>query len=179
MSKNIKIGDKIKGFKFEAMTNGIAFPPPMERYVGVEGEVEEILEDRFKIRFPDANYWFYPLPSSHVSGTDDGTIRVFPSGATRDTAEDKLDFEGFLCPRVLTAYAEYMHKNRAQSDGTLRDSDNWQKGIPQNAYMKSMFRHFMDVWKNHRGLETKEDEITNLCALLFNVSGMLHEKLKQ
>lgn len=110
---------------------------------------------------------------------DNGTIRTFASGATRDTSEDKLDFEGFFCPRVMTAYAEYMHKNRKQSDGSLRDSDNWQKGIPQDAYMKSMYRHFMDVWKDHRGVETEEDEITNLCALLFNVSGLLHEKLKE
>lgn len=105
-------------------------------------------------------------------------IRTFDTGANRNSDEGKLDFEGFLCPRVLTAYAEYMNKNRHLEDGSLRDSDNWQKGIPQDAYMKSMYRHFMDVWKDHRGIETPEDEITNLCALLFNVSGMLHEKLK-
>ena len=122
----------------------------------------------------------YPVKYSTMDTTmDDGQIRTFATGATRDTSEDKLDFEGFLCPRVLTAYAEYMHKNRKQSDGNLRDSDNWQKGIPQDAYMKSMYRHFMDVWKNHRDIETEEDDITNLCALLFNVSGLLHEKLKQ
>lgn len=110
---------------------------------------------------------------------DNGVVRQFETGATRDTAENKLDFEGFLCPRVLTAYAEYMHKNRKMADGSMRDSDNWQKGIPKDAYMKSMYRHFMDVWKDHRGVETSEDEITNLCALLFNVSGLLHEKLKE
>ena len=122
----------------------------------------------------------YPVKYSTMDTTmDDGQIRTFATGATRDTSEDKLDFEGFLCPRVLTAYAEYMHKNRKQSDGNLRDSDNWQKGIPQDAYMKSMYRHFIDVWKNHRDIETEEDDITNLCALLFNVSGLLHEKLKQ
>lgn len=105
-------------------------------------------------------------------------IRTFDTGANRNSDEGKLDFEGFLSPSVLEAYAKYMHKNRHLEDGTLRDSDNWQKGIPKDAYMKSMWRHFFDVWKDHRGQPTKEDEITNLCALLFNVSGMLHEKLK-
>lgn len=110
---------------------------------------------------------------------DNGAVRTFSTGANRDTAEGKLDFEGFLSPTVLKRYAEYMHKNRKLGDGSLRDSDNWQKGIPKDVYMKSMYRHFFDVWSDHRGLETKEDKETNLCALLFNVMGMLHETLKE
>jgi hypothetical protein len=106
-------------------------------------------------------------------------IRQFDTGANRNSDEGKLDFEGFLSPLVLEAYAVYMNSNRSLENGDVRASDNWQKGIPKDAYMKSMWRHFFDVWKDHRGLETKEDEITNLCGLLFNVSGMLYEKLKE
>jgi hypothetical protein len=72
-----------------------------------------------------------------------------------------------------------MHQNRIQSDGSLRDSDNWQKGIPKDAYMKSMWRHFMDLWKLHRGNEAQEDIETALCAMMFNVMGYLHEELKE
>lgn len=109
-------------------------------------------------------------PSVH----DNGTIRSFDTGATRDTAEDKLDYEGFLSPDVLEAYAEYMHINRFQTDGTVRASDNWQKGIPRDVYMKSMFRHFMEVWNAHRkGKPIRQP----LCALLFNVMGYLHEEI--
>lgn len=104
-------------------------------------------------------------------------MRQFETGATRDTDEGKLDYEGFLSPAVLERYAQYMHKNRIQADGSLRDSDNWQKGIPKDAYMKSMFRHFMEVWMNHRGL-TETDMKESLCALMFNVMGYLHEELK-
>lgn len=106
-------------------------------------------------------------------------VRTFETGANRDVDEGKLDFEGFLSPTVLKRYAEYMHKNRTLRDGSLRDSDNWQKGIPIDVYMKSMYRHFFDVWSNHRGIETHDDKITNLCALLFNAMGMLHEELKK
>ena len=106
---------------------------------------------------------------------DNGVLRQFSTGATRDTAEDKLDYEGFLSPVVLRAYAEYMHKNRVQSDGSLRDSDNWQKGMPLSVYMKSMWRHFMDVWTAHR---KGNDPVEPLCALLFNVMGYLHEVRK-
>ena len=102
-------------------------------------------------------------------------MRQFSSGATRNDDTEKLDFEGFLSPTAIEHYANYMHKNRIQADGTIRESSNWQKGIPLDSYMKSMFRHFFDVWKSHRGLETPEDMITNLSALMFNVQGYLHE----
>ena len=108
----------------------------------------------------------------------DDAIRTFATGANRNSDEGKLDFEGFLSPTVLKAYAEYMHKNRFLENGTMRDSDNWQKGIPVDAYMKSMYRHFFDAWSNHRGIETPETQVQNLCGLMFNAMGMLHETLK-
>ena len=110
---------------------------------------------------------------------DDGTIRKFDTGATRDTSKDKLDYEGFLSPQVLQRFAEYMHKNRYQSDGSLRDADNWQKGIPKDVYMKSMWRHFMDLWQEHRNIKTEAGIEIALCALLFNIQGYLFEILKQ
>ena len=108
-----------------------------------------------------------------------GKIREFETGATRDTDEGKLDFDGFLSPLVIQRYAEYMHENRKQSDGNLRDSDNWQKGIPAEAYMKSGWRHFFDWWKAHRGIKMTIDIERILCALMFNVMGYLHVHLKK
>lgn len=112
-------------------------------------------------------------------------IRKFKTGATRDTDEGKYDYEGFLSPLVIKRFAEYMNKHRKQSDGSLRDSDNWQKGIPKEAYIKSAWRHFLDVWFIHRGYKRfdkqRNEEITieeALCALLFNVMGYLYEILK-
>jgi len=107
-----------------------------------------------------------------------GYHRVFDTGATRDSDADKLDFDGFFHPTVMIAFSKYMHKNRKLKDGTLRDSDNWTLGIPQEQYMKSMWRHHIDCWCNSKGIETEEDEITNLCALMFNVQGLLYEKLR-
>lgn len=120
---------------------------------------------------------------------DDGTQRTFITGSTRDTAQDKIDYEGFLSPMVLKRFAEYMHVHRVQSDGILRDSDNWQKGIPMTVYMKSAWRHFMDWWRLHRKiliLEKIDPAISidptaleeALCALMFNTMGYLFEILK-
>ena len=113
---------------------------------------------------------------------DDGTLRSFETGATRDTNEGKLDFEGFLSPAVLHQFARYMNMNRLQSDGNLRDSDNWQKGMPFDVYMKSGFRHFFEWWIQHRtGGEPHEDRIAMvgaICGVMFNCMGYLHEWLK-
>jgi hypothetical protein len=115
---------------------------------------------------------------------DDGNMRSFESGATRDTAEDKLDYEGFLSPKVLLQFAKYMNMNRVQSDGNLRDSDNWQKGIPFDAYMKSGYRHFNEWWFLHRCLTARDRDgmiegIGAICGLMFNAMGYLHELLKE
>lgn len=91
-----------------------------------------------------------------------------------------MDFDGFLSPPVLFVFAHHMEQHRKLKDGQKRDSDNWQQGIPKNAYMKSMWRHFFDVWSSHRNWRVlrKERMVRALCALMFNVQGYLHEYLK-
>lgn len=123
----------------------------------------------------------YPGPTTQkppLGPVPDRFKRTFATGATRDQDLTKYDFEGFLSPVVLEAFAAYMHKNRQMADGSLRDSDNWQKGIPMDAYMKSAFRHFFDAWKAHRGYPTETDIVTSLLGLLFNVQGYVHEYIK-
>lgn len=116
---------------------------------------------------------------------NENVMRVSATGATRNADNHKNDYEGFLSPTVIQAFGDYMHSHRKQADGKLRDSDNWQKGLNPEWYMKSMWRHFLDVWSIHRGIarfdETgKEiDKVEALCATLFNVQGMLHEELKR
>jgi hypothetical protein len=78
-----------------------------------------------------------------------------------------------------------MNDHREQKDGTLRDGDNWQKGIPRSVYMKSMIRHTIDLWRSERGFRVVDPDTglvaTNeglACAIMFNVMGWLHETLK-
>lgn len=108
-----------------------------------------------------------------------GKVRVFETGATRDGDDGKFDYEGFLSPLVIERFGQYMHLHRHQADGKLRDSDNWQRGIPKNAYIKSAWRHFLAWWKLHRGHTHSEGLEDTLCAMIFNASGYLHELLKQ
>lgn len=108
-------------------------------------------------------------------------IRTFETGATRDADIGKLDYEGFLSPIVLERYAQYLHKHRVQSDGNLRDADNWQKLFGEKHFdvcIKSAFRHFVDWWKEHRGLDSHNGLEDAICALLFNAQAYLLKLLQ-
>lgn len=107
-------------------------------------------------------------------------MRKFATGAVRDDDESKIDPEGFLSPHVVRAFCEYMQEHQTQADGAKRSSDNWQRGIPLDAYMKSMWRHFLEVWALHRSPRDVSDAKREaLCALMFNVQGYMHEVLKE
>lgn len=105
-------------------------------------------------------------------------MRVFATGATRDTNETKPDYKGFLSPRAIRRFGQYMLKHQIQADGTRRTSDNWKKGIPIEAYTESLIRHVADF---HYAIEAEAwveaDELA--CAIYFNVQGYLHERSKQ
>lgn len=112
-------------------------------------------------------------------------MREFEGGATRDDDTGKYDFDGFESPLVRHAFAEYMHAHRTQSDGKLRESDNWKKGMGLDVYMKSLCRHFFEANALHHGyvLSTRantppnDDIVQALLAVKFNVNGYLHEYL--
>lgn len=111
-------------------------------------------------------------------------MRTFSTGATRDTSTEKLDPFGFISPQALHRFSQYMHKHRTQSDGSLRDSDNWKKGMPIMEYVRSLIRHTMDFWMVMSGFAPQYDKkVTDpeeiACAILFNAQGFLHEVLKQ
>jgi len=108
--------------------------------------------------------------------------RVFSGGATRDTADGKPDFSGFLSPIVLRRFGAYMLKHQIGPGGTRRDADNWKAGMPQKVYLASLLRHVIDVWGGVGGddLDGPLDEESledALCAVLFNASGLLRERL--
>lgn len=111
-------------------------------------------------------------------------MRKFDSGATRNDDSEKPDYEGFLSPLSLIRFGEYMHLHRKQKDGTIRDSDNWQKGIPRKQLLKSLIRHVLDLWALSRGGKPKNPDTGEvwdaedlLCAILFNCQALLNEYL--
>lgn len=109
-------------------------------------------------------------------------IREWKTGANRDTMEGKIDFEGFLNPLVLEAYAKYMDKHRVMADGTLRASDNWQNLFGDehlDVCMKSAWRHFHAWWMEHRGYQSREGVEDAICGVIFNAQAYLLKILKE
>ena len=121
-----------------------------------------------------------------MSLTEEGKklIREWETGGKRDTDEMKIDYEGFLHPAVLKRFAQYMNKNRVMRDGSIRESDNWQKGFGtytehMQTCMKSLWRHFHDVWSWQRDEDIDVDVDEALCGVMFNAMAMLHQLLEE
>jgi hypothetical protein len=106
-------------------------------------------------------------------------MRGFDTGATRNVERDP-DIHGFTSPLAIAMFARYMHENRTQADGTVRDSDNWKRGIPLDSYVRSMRRHLQDLTLHHDGYGdcAREDLYAALSGLFFNVQGYMHEVSK-
>lgn len=109
---------------------------------------------------------------------------MFTSGATRSSDAGKNDYEGFISPLVVREFGSYMTRHRQLPDGTLRASDNWQRGIPRDAAMKSFLRHSLDLWTIHRGYQAFDEKgkpvtlYDTLSAILFNAQVYFHEQIK-
>lgn len=111
------------------------------------------------------------------------SVREFETGAKRSADATRDDPEGFLSPLAIDRYCEYLNKHRAMPDGSVRDSDNWQLGMPLTAYAKGMWRHFLHFWTRHRGWPVRDPGASpnieeDLCAIIFNAQGYLHELVK-
>jgi Domain of unknown function (DUF5664) len=102
----------------------------------------------------------------------------------RADSSDKLQPARVLSAPVMVAYLEYMQETQRNLDGTVgRAPDNWKKGISQDSYMSSLMRHILAVWAMHqagrcRDEETGDELSLELCAVLFNAMGYLHEELR-
>jgi hypothetical protein len=102
----------------------------------------------------------------------------YQTGATR-SADNPYDPEGFLDPKALQIFCEYMEKHCLQKDGKLRDSDNWQKGMEEKRVYRSLIRHTFDAWLIRRGYPPKSVDCTGLnealCAIIFNAMVLLKQ----
>lgn len=105
-------------------------------------------------------------------------MREFETGATRDNDEGKLHYKGFLSTIALKQFAQYMESHRIQADGSLRDPDNWKKGIPLDAYEDSFVRHVLEwMYELEIGDRVAAAKITP--ALFFNLQGWMHQYGKE
>jgi hypothetical protein len=109
-----------------------------------------------------------------------GKSVYFKTGATR-SAESLFDPEGFISPGALAEYCAYMAEHRTQADGKVRDSDNWQRGMPTSRAYRSLLRHTLDAWLIHRGYAPRSPDCKTtrdaLCAIVFNALLLLKNQV--
>ena len=81
----IKVGDKVRGFKFGEKigdgsettfsidkTTGLNYHPNMDLYVGVEGEVVEVQEETFDVKFKNLRLAYI----DHIIGGESWTYPI-------------------------------------------------------------------------------------------------------
>lgn len=115
---------------------------------------------------------------------DNGKLRVAETGAIRDTSINKLDYEAAISPLVTEAYVEYIERHAILPDGSHRELDNWQKlfGTTEehkNICIKSAYRHFMDLLKEHDGYDSRDGIDEALGGIMFNIQGYWFAILKE
>jgi hypothetical protein len=100
-------------------------------------------------------------------------MRVFDSGAKRDSDTEKEDYIESISWLTLRRLAFYM-----KSKEKLYGRGNWQKGIPIEEYEKSMMRHLQKYFcKKYYDIDI-EPGVDHLAAALFNLQGLIHEQEK-
>ena len=106
-------------------------------------------------------------------------IRTATTGASRDGDVGKLSYARGLSSQVLQRYLEYLGQHRTMKDGSLRDWDNWKRGMPVEWFAESLDRHVHDAIRASQGLPVPENATLEdlLCAVIFNASGWLFELL--
>lgn len=115
------------------------------------------------------------MPGEVKNPAADKKMREFDKGATRDTEQNKLDYEAFNNPLVDKRYAEYMNAHRQTANG-LRDGDNWQSLFGDEHFdvcIKSLCRHTVDARLAHKGYVSEQPIEKDLCAIIFNAKAYL------
>ncbi len=98
-------------------------------------------------------------------------VREFSTGAIRDKEDGKEDYIETISWTAFRRYAQYM------TDCKKRYSEgNFKKGIPEEAYRRSLLRHISKYLINTQEGGNLEPEVDHLSACIFNIFGIIHEE---
>lgn len=98
-------------------------------------------------------------------------IRKWETGAIRGSEEGKLDYNETISYSAMRRYADYMTGKKK-----LYWAWNFKKWIPTSSYEQSMLRHINEYMENKYEEWNLELEQDKLCAILFNIFGIIHNE---
>jgi hypothetical protein len=78
-------------------------------------------------------------------------LRKFDGGATRSSANGKIDWFGVRHPLVEKSFGEYMKKHTHTEDGSIREFTNWHGGWDKSISLQSLLRHVEDLQAIYNG----------------------------
>lgn len=88
-----KVGDKVKGFKFDGGTDHVSYIHEMDNYVETVGEVVDVYVDSFIVQFPDSLEWMYPTSLAHLAKIEEPS--KFEESSKEISHEDsQIDWQG-------------------------------------------------------------------------------------
>ena len=132
---------------------------------GIRSALDELMDSKGGPLGPD------PRPMVYPAADRVGEKVLYPSGATRDSEEGKLDYQGALSIEVLDSFVQYMDRHREMSPGSFRGMGNWKQGMPWARLMRSLTRHHFAVWRNDG------QKLDDLHAVLFNTMALIYQQL--
>ena len=97
---------------------------------------------------------------------DSGKRQEYPTGAVRDTSEDKIRWD--LLPVEALKRVAIHYTNGAKKYAP----NNWKRGIPTDRFIESTMRHFMQ-WR----LGERDED--HLSAVVFNIFGIIYNEEKE
>jgi len=97
---------------------------------------------------------------------DSGKRQEYPTGAVRDTSENKIRWD--LLPVEALKRVAIHYTNGAKKYAP----NNWKKGIPTDRFIESAMRHFMQ-WR----LGERDED--HLSAVVFNIFGIIYNEEKE
>lgn len=98
-------------------------------------------------------------------------ITQFTTGAIRDNGDGKEDYIETISWTAFKRYAQYMTGKKAKYG-----AGNFKKGIPIESYEQSLVRHLQKYLANKYENGDVEKDDDHLCAMLFNIFGIIHEE---
>lgn len=100
--------------------------------------------------------------------------RKFKTGAVRDSEDEKEDYIESISWLAMKRFAKYMTKCASRYG-----KGNWIKGIPTDAYERSLMRHIQKYLSNKYYGSKSEIGVDHLAAAMFNLQGLMHEEEKK
>ena len=127
----MKVGDKIKGFKFEEREydNGVHLIHnlDMDKYIGQIGEIIKIRDTFIEVEFEDKEFWCYPKDEAEQYLVNDKPIQYQIGIDTFERAEANMTKEEILaCVRFNIDKYNWRKKGQDKEDfRKIIDYANW------------------------------------------------------